>query len=105
MDYVEAMEYGMPPCAGFGISERLFAVLMDQIHPRMRDLPAHERSQNRTSHWPSDKKIIYEAIDCYFQPGQNSRDYQAFCNNMDIEALSLKDLGLSEEFEEKYNSF
>jgi lysyl-tRNA synthetase class 2 len=29
-DYVEAMEYGMPPAAGFGISERLFAVLMDK---------------------------------------------------------------------------
>lgn len=26
-DYVEAMEYGMPPCVGFGISERLFSVL------------------------------------------------------------------------------
>ena len=32
-------------------------------------------------------------------------DYKAFCKNMDIEALSLKDLGISEEFEEKYNSF
>jgi lysyl-tRNA synthetase class 2 len=29
-DYVEAMEYGMPPAAGFGISERLFSVLMDR---------------------------------------------------------------------------
>ncbi len=27
-DYVEAMEYGMPPAAGFGVSERLFSVLM-----------------------------------------------------------------------------
>jgi len=27
-DYLEAMEYGMPPCAGFGMSERVFAVLM-----------------------------------------------------------------------------
>jgi lysyl-tRNA synthetase class 2 len=26
-DYVEAMEYGMPLAAGFGVSERLFAVL------------------------------------------------------------------------------
>jgi lysyl-tRNA synthetase class 2 len=26
--YVEAMEYGMPPAAGFGVSERLFSVLM-----------------------------------------------------------------------------
>lgn len=29
-DYIEAMEYGMPPAAGFGVSERLFAVLMDK---------------------------------------------------------------------------
>lgn len=42
-DYVEAMEYGMPPAAGFGLSERLFAVLMDRsirettIFPLMHD--------------------------------------------------------------------
>lgn len=41
-DYLEAMEYGMPPCHGFGVSERLFAVLMDKpvretvIFPLMR---------------------------------------------------------------------
>ncbi|MBS3902818.1 MAG: hypothetical protein KGZ30_00360 [Anaplasmataceae bacterium] len=29
-DYVEAMEYGMPPVAGFAYSERLFAVLADR---------------------------------------------------------------------------
>jgi lysyl-tRNA synthetase class 2 len=29
-DYVEAMEYGMPPNAGFGISERLFSMLVDK---------------------------------------------------------------------------
>lgn len=26
--YVEAMEYGMPPCAGFGVADRLFSMLM-----------------------------------------------------------------------------
>ena len=42
-DYVEAMEYGMPPLAGFGVSERLFAVLMDKsiretvIFPPMKE--------------------------------------------------------------------
>jgi len=41
-DYLEAMEYGMPPSAGFGLSERLFSVLMDmsvreaQIFPLMK---------------------------------------------------------------------
>lgn len=29
-DYVEAMEYGMPPNHGFGISERLFSILIDK---------------------------------------------------------------------------
>lgn len=42
-DYVEAMEYGMPPAAGFGLSERLFSVLMDRsirettIFPLMKE--------------------------------------------------------------------
>lgn len=41
-EYVEAMEYGMPPSFGFGISERLFAVLSGKsirettIFPMMR---------------------------------------------------------------------
>lgn len=29
-DFVEALEYGMPPAAGFGFSERLFSMLMDK---------------------------------------------------------------------------
>ena len=42
-DFLEALEYGMPPAAGFGMSERLFAVLMDMpirettIFPLMRE--------------------------------------------------------------------
>ena len=42
-DFVEALEYGMPPAAGVGISERLFALLMDKpiretvIFPPMRE--------------------------------------------------------------------
>ena len=28
-DFVEALEYGMPPAAGFGLSQRLFAILAD----------------------------------------------------------------------------
>ncbi len=34
MDYIRAMEYGMPPAFGFGVSERLFAFLENR--------PAHE---------------------------------------------------------------
>jgi lysyl-tRNA synthetase class 2 len=29
-DFLEALEYGMPPAAGFGTSERLFSILMDK---------------------------------------------------------------------------
>jgi lysyl-tRNA synthetase class 2 len=29
-DFVEALEYGMPPTAGFGLSERVFSILMDR---------------------------------------------------------------------------
>ncbi|MBU1349642.1 lysine--tRNA ligase, partial [Patescibacteria group bacterium] len=29
-DFVEALEYGMPPVCGFGFSERLFSFLMDK---------------------------------------------------------------------------
>ena len=29
-DFVEALEYGMPPAAGFGLSERLFAFIVDK---------------------------------------------------------------------------
>lgn len=29
-DYLEAMEYGMPPAAGFGLAQRLFSVLADR---------------------------------------------------------------------------
>lgn len=42
-DYVEAMEYGMPPAVGFGMSERLFSMIMDKsiretvIFPPMKE--------------------------------------------------------------------
>lgn len=42
-DFVEALEYGMPPAVGFGMSERLFAVLLNKsmretvIFPPMRN--------------------------------------------------------------------
>ncbi|MDO8522200.1 MAG: lysine--tRNA ligase [bacterium] len=45
LDYVRAMEYGMPPAFGFGVSERLFAFLENkpiheaQLFPLLRPLP------------------------------------------------------------------
>lgn len=46
-EYVEAMEYGMPPAAGFGLSERLFAVLMDKsIRETVIFPPMHDKGKN-----------------------------------------------------------
>ena len=42
-EFIEALEYGMPPAVGFGLSERLFAFLMDKsvretvIFPPMKE--------------------------------------------------------------------
>lgn len=47
-EFLEALEYGMPPTAGFGISERLFAVLADKpvrecvFFPLMKRVPKKE---------------------------------------------------------------
>jgi len=38
-DFVEALEYGMPPAAGFAYSERLFAMLMDKPVKELQFFP------------------------------------------------------------------
>jgi len=44
VDFIEALKYGMPPAFGFGVSERLFSVMMDKpirecvLFPLMRRL-------------------------------------------------------------------
>ncbi len=42
-DFLEALEYGMPPAAGFGISERLFAMIMDKPVRETVFFPAMKR--------------------------------------------------------------
>jgi len=50
-EFIEALEYGMPPTCGFGVSERLFAFLMDkparecQIFPLMRPKDETKREE------------------------------------------------------------
>jgi len=50
--FIEALEYGMPPAGGFGLSERLFAILMDKpvretvIFPLMRP-KGHESNKTQ----------------------------------------------------------
>jgi lysyl-tRNA synthetase class 2 len=62
-DYVEAMEYGMPPNTGFGVSERLFAMLMDRpiretvVFPTMRS-----ESKNQKQNF--DKKMVMVVENC-----------------------------------------
>jgi len=59
-DFVEMLEYGMPPTTGFGMSERVFAFLMDrpmrecQIFPLMR--PRKQTTDNRQQK-TDDKKL------------------------------------------------
>jgi len=55
-EFVQALEYGMPPAAGFGLSQRLFAVLVDKpiretvFFPTLRpDLPAGRQENNKDS--------------------------------------------------------
>ncbi|MDD2181160.1 MAG: lysine--tRNA ligase [Bacilli bacterium] len=48
-EFIEALEYGMPPAFGFGVSERLFSTLMDRpirecvIFPLMRPINNNEK--------------------------------------------------------------
>ena len=59
-DFVEALEYGMPPACGFGMSERVFAFFMDksvrecQIFPLLRPLELHPLDLfiPNASRWP-----------------------------------------------------
>jgi len=55
-DFVEALEYGMPPAAGFGMSQRFFAVLVDKpiretvFFPTLRPEPfSHHPEQSEGS--------------------------------------------------------
>ncbi|MDD5099245.1 MAG: lysine--tRNA ligase, partial [Candidatus Colwellbacteria bacterium] len=44
-DFLEALEYGMPPAAGFGVSERLFAMIMDKPVRETVFFPAMKRRE------------------------------------------------------------
>jgi hypothetical protein len=61
-DYVEAMEYGMPPAAGFGISERLFSVLMDRSIRETVIFPLMKESSNEAKTGKAKETKIAVAI-------------------------------------------
>lgn len=58
-EFVEALEYGMPPTCGFGMSERVFSFLLDkpgrecQIFPLMK--PKHSEAQSKETTTTTDK--------------------------------------------------
>ncbi|MDE1970328.1 MAG: lysine--tRNA ligase [Patescibacteria group bacterium] len=45
-DFVEALAYGMPPAAGFGVSERLFSILVDKPVRETVFFPLMRRKEN-----------------------------------------------------------
>jgi lysyl-tRNA synthetase class 2 len=61
-DYVEAMEYGMPPAAGFGISERLFSVFMDRSIRETVIFPLMKESSNEAKTGKAKETKIAVAI-------------------------------------------
>jgi len=46
-DFLESLEYGMPPAAGFGVSERLFSLLMDKSVRETVFFPAMKNEKNK----------------------------------------------------------
>jgi lysyl-tRNA synthetase class 2 len=78
-DYVEAMEYGMPPAAGFGLSERLFAVLSDKsvretvIFPPMKEPANQPMSSSDKSAKSKETKIAVALVN----KGANLEPWQA----------------------------
>ncbi|MCL4366556.1 lysine--tRNA ligase [Patescibacteria group bacterium] len=55
-DFVESLEYGMPPAAGFGMSQRLFAIIIDRpiretvAFPTMKDVEVKTDEQKLKVH-------------------------------------------------------
>lgn len=49
IDFVEMLEYGMPPTSGFGVSERLFSYLVDQPIRKTVMFPQMKRELEKTT--------------------------------------------------------
>jgi len=64
-DFVRALEYGMPPVTGFGLSERLFAFLMDKpvrecvLFPLLRPENPHSSSAQNSSLKETNSEKLY----------------------------------------------
>jgi lysyl-tRNA synthetase, class II len=66
-DYLEAMEYGMPPMAGFGLSERVFSVILDKSIRETNFFPLMKESLNVSS---SDSAKVDESATVHKKPSK-----------------------------------
>jgi lysyl-tRNA synthetase class 2 len=70
-DFVEALEYGMPPTCGFGLSERVFSFLMgisareSQIFPLMRPRKEQETKKEQEEALNMDRERALQLVDKY----------------------------------------
>lgn len=60
-DYVKALEYGLPPLSGFGMSERLFSFLLGK-HIRETTTFPYVRSIETSQHQKAKKTMVAHAI-------------------------------------------
>ncbi|PIN90267.1 lysine--tRNA ligase [Candidatus Pacearchaeota archaeon CG10_big_fil_rev_8_21_14_0_10_32_14] len=67
-EFVEALKYGMPPTCGFGMSERVFAFIVDKpirecvMFPLLRPLK-NQKVENKEHKTKSEKKVESKKID------------------------------------------
>lgn len=70
-DFVEALEYGMPPTCGFGLSERVFSFLIgmsareSQIFPLMRPKKEQNEEEAQENDLGMDREKAIQLIDQY----------------------------------------
>ena len=57
-DFVEALEYGMPPTCGFGMSERVFSFLMNKTARECQIFPLMKPKSVGAGAQSTDKEII-----------------------------------------------
>jgi len=110
-DFVEALEHGMPPTSGFGVSERLFSFLEDKpirecvLFPLMRPEQENTNTQPiKTSNnsesetfdpLPVDRDGAMKLLDKHHEPGA---DYTHYLESEVVMRGLAKRLGRDEEY-------
>ncbi len=70
-DFVEALEYGMPPTCGFGFSERVFSVLMKKPIRETTAFPMVKRKHNDEDFRKQSNKQLMVAHSILFRDKEN----------------------------------